>query len=47
MQLGVRGGAAAYYEIAGTQTVPQLLSLRDVSGSSVSQNIRVAIARLQ
>ena len=44
---GLRGGANAYFEIAGSPTVPQMLTVRAIGGGNPSQNLRVALARLQ
>lgn len=44
---GLRGGAHAYFEMAGPHTVPQLLSLRGPDGTAASTNLRLAITRLQ
>lgn len=44
---GLRGGANAYFEIAGTATSPQMLTVRAIGGGNPSQNLRLAIARLQ
>lgn len=44
---GLRGGANAYFELAGSPTQPQILTVRALNGGNPSQNLRVAIARLQ
>jgi hypothetical protein len=44
---GLRGGANAYFELAGSPTQPQVLTVRAIGGGNPSQNLRVAIARLQ
>ena len=44
---GLRGGANAYFELAGSVTVPQLLNVRAIGGGAPSANLRVAIARVQ
>ena len=44
---GLRGGANAYFELAGSVPVPQLLNVRAVGGGAPSANLRIAIARLQ
>ena len=44
---GLRGGANAYFELAGSATVAQLLNVRAIGGGAPSANLRVAIARVQ
>jgi len=44
---GMRGGAHAYFELAGNALPVQLLSVRGVGGASTFMNVRMAIARLQ
>ena len=44
---GLRGGANAYFEVAGSATVPQLLNVRAVGGGAPATTLRVAIARVQ
>ncbi|HYD53011.1 MAG TPA: Ig-like domain-containing protein [Gemmatimonadaceae bacterium] len=44
-QQGLRGGANAYYELSGTMSGRQLLSLRALLGNGAS--LRMAVARLQ
>ncbi|MEO8624686.1 MAG: hypothetical protein ABI625_26625, partial [bacterium] len=44
---GLRGGANAYFELAGTATTPQLLNVHAIGGGAPSVTLRVAIARLQ
>lgn len=46
-QLGVRGGANAYFELSGAAASTQLLSLRGIGGAAASTLLRIAIARLQ
>ena len=43
---GLRGGAHAYFELAGTSSGPQLLQLRNVTGGAPSTLLRLAILRL-
>ena len=43
----LRGGGSLWYEISGTQTVPQLLRLETNTGALPSANLRVAVTRLQ
>ena len=44
---GLRGGAAAYFEISGAMSAPQMLGVRSITGNNPSANLRMAIARLQ
>ncbi len=46
-QTGMRGGANTYFEISGTATNAQVLSLRAIGGGTPSSQLRIAIARLQ
>lgn len=46
-QTGVRGGANAYFELRGTASAAQLLTLRSSSGGTPSSLLRIAIARIQ
>jgi hypothetical protein len=46
-QLGVRGGANAYFELSGSATAAQVLNLRATGGGAPSSQLRIAIARLQ
>ncbi len=46
-QTGVRGGANAYFEVSGTFTAAQVLSLRSSTGGTASSLLRIAIARIQ
>jgi hypothetical protein len=43
---GVRGGAHAYFELTGRQTLPQVLSVTGLNGAPPSAFTRVAIMRL-
>ena len=44
---GLRGGAAAYFELSGTMTAPQMFAVRSLTGNNPSANLRMAIARIQ
>lgn len=44
---GVYGGGVVYYELSGTHSQAQLLSLAGSGGGALNSNIRMAIARLQ
>jgi hypothetical protein len=44
---GLRGGANAYFELAGAATTPQLLNVHAIGGGAPSVTLRIAIARLQ
>jgi len=44
---GLRGGAHAYFEIAGSTLPVQLVALRSLGGGTPSSLLRIAIARLQ
>jgi len=46
-QTGVRGGANAYFELSGTLSTPQVLTLRSSTGGTPSSQLRIAIARIQ
>ncbi|MEO7521402.1 MAG: hypothetical protein ABIW79_06250, partial [Gemmatimonas sp.] len=45
--LGLRGGAHAYFELSGSVSPSQLLSMRAPGGGTPSPLLRLAIARLQ
>lgn len=45
-QIGMRGGAAAYFLMSGTPSGSQLLSLRGANGGPPSASLRLAIVRL-
>lgn len=44
---GLRGGAAAYFEISGVSAATQMLTVRSITGGNPSPNLRIALARLQ
>jgi hypothetical protein len=46
---GVVGGGAAYFDLAGTPSAPQLLDLRAAGGAALSADtpLRIAILRVQ
>lgn len=46
VRTGLRGGAHAYFEISGTTSGSQLISIRSPGGGDASTSIRVAIVRL-
>lgn len=46
-QSGLRGGAHAFYELAGSSSGGQVLSLRAVTGGAPSPSVRLAVVRLQ
>lgn len=47
VQSGLRGGAHAYYELAGPSSGGQVLSLRAPTGGTPSPSVRLAVVRLQ
>ncbi len=47
LQTGVRGGANAYFELSGTSSTAQVLTLRSSTGGTPSSQLRIAIARIQ
>jgi hypothetical protein len=44
---GLRAGAHAYYELAGSTAVPQLLRLQAIGGGAAPPNLHIAVARLR
>jgi hypothetical protein len=44
---GLRSGAHAYFELAGTMTTPQLLRLQALGGEPAPAGLHIAVARLQ
>ena len=46
-QTGMRGGANAYFELSGSSSTPQVLTLRSSTGGTPSSQLRIAIARIQ
>jgi hypothetical protein len=45
-QVGIRGGAAAYFRFSGTMSATQVLDLRAFGGGAPAATLRIAIARL-
>jgi len=45
-QVGIRGGAAAYFRFSGTMSAAQVLDLRAFGGGAPAATLRIAIARL-
>ena len=45
-QVGIRGGAAAYFRFSGTMSAAQVLELRAFGGGAPAATLRIAIARL-